>query len=64
MAVAAKWWKDRDNWVPEHLIKIPPGHTHETEEERQSPTEDIGEVADDDSDEFDDVEPPDRGPDN
>ena len=55
----AKWWKDRDDWLPGNPIG-PPRHDRDSDDDSQVPTEDIGDV-DDDSDEVDDVEPPDRG---
>lgn len=58
--MAAKWWKDRDKWMPVP-VPNPPRHHDTDESEPDLPGEDIGDVADDDSDEFDDVEPPDRG---
>ena len=59
----AKWWKDREPLSPGSLIKIPAMPRRNTEERKQVPGDDAGNVADDDSDEFDDVELPERGPD-
>jgi hypothetical protein len=54
------WWKDRDKWRPQ-VHESPP---HDKPEEQQDlPHEDIGDVAHDDSDDFDDVDLPDRGTD-
>ena len=58
----ATWWKDPGKFIPD-LFKIPTRPDHNSEGEQEVPTEDIGSVADDDSDEFDDVELPDRGTD-
>ena len=58
----ATWWQDRGKLLPD-LIKIPTHPGHGTEDEPENPTEDIGHVSDDQSDELDDVEPPDRGAD-
>ena len=59
-----KWWKDRDKWIPGEPDNNPPRHNDDSEEEQDLPGEDLGDVADDDSDNFDDVELPDRGLDN
>jgi hypothetical protein len=59
----ATWWRDREKLVPDIHIKIPTRPDHTSEEQEETPTEDIGSVTDDDSDEFDDVELPDRGQD-
>ena len=56
----AKWWKDRDKWMPREPRNDPPRHDEDSEEDQDMPGEDIGDVADD-ADVFDDVEPPDRG---
>ena len=55
------WWKDRDSWMP-GVGSDPPPRT-DTEEQERVPHEDIGEVADDDSDQLEDSSLPDRGPD-
>jgi hypothetical protein len=54
------WWKDRDQWMP--------GPDHEptrvdSDPAEQDGDEDVREVANDASDEFDVSELPDRGPD-
>ena len=59
----AKWWKDRDKWMPGEPGNDPPRHDEDSEEDQDMPVEDIGDVGDD-ADVLDDVEPPDRGPDN
>ena len=57
----AKWWKDRDDWLPGNPVE-PPSHDRDSETDGQIPTEGIGDIADDDSDEFDDDDDlPDRG---
>ena len=60
----AKWWKDREPLLPGSLIKIPAAPRHNPDEQRQVPVEDAGAVADDETDEIDDVDLPDRGTDN
>ena len=54
------WWKDRDTWLPGG--DAPPPH-HDGTEQQEMPTEDAGDVADDDSDDLDDLAVPSRGPD-
>jgi hypothetical protein len=56
----AKWWKDRDDWMPGSPLERP-RHDRDSEDDSQIPTEDIGDVDDESSDEPDDVELPDRG---
>ena len=59
-----RWWKDPDGTLSDKPgSNSPPRHDYNRSEDQQLPAEDIGEVTDDNSDEFDDVEPPDRGPD-
>jgi hypothetical protein len=60
--MTAKWWKDRDKSLP---VPTSDPLTHHDDEEQQQelPGEDIGDIADDDPDELDDVELPDRGAD-
>ena len=55
------WWKDRDKWMPG--VGNQPAPHRETDDDADLPHEDIGDVANDDSDELDDVELPDRGAD-
>jgi hypothetical protein len=55
------WWKDRDKWMPGYGDDPVP--QHDGEDEERIADEDIGDTADDSSDEFDDSEPPARGPD-
>ncbi len=57
----AKWWKDRDKALPREIIKIPPQPSREQHEPEEFNVEDIGNIADEYSDEVDDVELPDRG---
>lgn len=57
-----KWWKDRDKLIPGEPDNNPPRqHDDDPAEEQDLPGEDIGDVGDDDTDELDDIEPPDRG---
>lgn len=56
----AKWWKDRDKWLPGKPAE-PSRHDRDGDDHSPVPTEDIGPVDVDESDEFDDVELPDRG---
>jgi hypothetical protein len=51
----AKWWKDRDRWMPRSPYLPPPRHGID-EGEPELSFEDVGDVADDDCGEFDDVE--------
>ena len=55
----AKWWKDRDDWLPGNPAELP-RHDPDSDDDSQIPTEDIGDV-DDELEEFDDVDLPDRG---
>ena len=57
----AKWWKDRDEALPRHIIKIPPQPSRESHQPEEFNVEDIGDVVDDHFDEVDDAELPDRG---
>ena len=59
MADDVTWWKDRDEWMPGD---DPPPRGN-SEEEHRIADEDIGDVADDHSDEFDDSQLPERGAD-
>ena len=57
----AKWWKDREDWLPGRPVE-PPHHDRDSDDESRIPTEDAGDISDDDSDEFDDDDDlPDRG---
>ena len=60
----ATWWQDRGRLLPD-IYKLPTGPRpgDDSEDEPAVPTEDVGTVVDDDSDEFDDVKLPDRGQD-
>jgi hypothetical protein len=58
----ATWWRDPGKLIPD-LFKNPTRPGDDTDEEPEVLTEDIGSVGDDESDEFDDVELPDRGTD-
>ena len=56
----ARWWKDRDK-----IFHIPPQepprhHDHDAPKDQGLSGEDSGDIADEDVDELDDVEPPDR----
>lgn len=53
------WWKDRDKWLPGPDPDQPPKR-FDHEDQPELPLEDAGDVADDNSDEFDDVTPSDR----
>ena len=53
------WWKDRDEWMPDLGNESPP--RLDSEEEQDFSVEDAGDVANDDSDEFDDSNLADRG---
>ena len=55
------WWKDRDSWMPGSDFDPPP--RLDSNEEEQMSHEDIGDVADDSSDDNDLIQLPDRGPD-
>ena len=61
MIDAATWWKDRDKWLPG--VGHEPPAPGQSDEDPDFPHEDIGDIADDDSEELDDEELPDRGAD-
>ena len=55
-----RWWKDRDEWMPDLGDAAPP--RLDSGEEGVPPVEDAGEIADDDSGDFDDDDFGPRGP--
>jgi hypothetical protein len=57
------WWKDRDEWMPPFGNDTPPRlDSDDQSSELETPVEDVGKVANDES--FgEDPELPDRGPD-
>ena len=58
MANDITWWKDRDEWMPGRGDD-PPAHSP-SDKDPDLPQEDAGDVTDDSSGEFDDVDLPER----